>query len=119
MALPEWLRPKQGKDEYILDADILYPQLMEEYGITEDELDQYWLEIILNTAKCDARRALYENGLKEAGEGKPQCTIKLNIQGDKRRWRQVDLPVGKGATAGMWKNDGRKKYLALRGEIPA
>lgn len=57
--LPRWLKsaPDLGPGHFLVDCDQLYPELMDDLGITDDDLDQYWLTMLGLFATHDARIA--------------------------------------------------------------
>lgn len=151
-ALPDWATPGPKPGVIVVDIDQAYPALLAEYRALADELnpepdvgaeephiaelrkldpakpDQYWLEVVYQSAKFDVHRAFVLAGVKAWA---PNLT-EIRIRGDKRQWAQKlypegcndrSLPAGiTGVSKGVWfatkGKEARRLYTMMRGFLP-
>lgn len=115
--LPSWIkdaRDTRGSGHFEVDCDAYYPVLLEQLGIKEADLDQYWMQMLAYFAKHDARIAITRSGansfimesihLKTKANSKFASVPNPHKQGERGRieYSEVELtpeqPVHKGAT---------------------
>lgn len=133
MSLPKHFK-RVNNDKYRIDADTLYPMLLDELAEERDrlppkkddeephiaalrsfqryDLDQYWLEVIYQFAKLDLRLAL-------RSERASAWPAEIHIDADKQVWRIAQYPRGRGVEAASEEGkEARKLYKYMRGFIP-
>ena len=115
--LPAWaqlLAPSRVE----VDASAFYPEILNELGIHESQITQYWLEVAKSIMKYDVRVAVA--GTDAAVPVNGALTILVNDdtkQGGVSKYAQAAYPEGGGAFAGA--KDAAGYYKKLRGYMPA
>lgn len=127
--LPEWLE-KESDGVYIINADILYPQLLAELesaakkitvantawlselkSIDKKNITQYWIEVIYQMSKLELRRIMLLNG-------ESAWPDMIKIKGDKSKWALTNYPTGRGIEKATFGKEAREIYRHLKGFIP-
>lgn len=112
--LPDWLTLDNGV--FLIDSDIIYPELLKELGVNEDEIDQYWLEVVYQCAKLETQRLLFNTSFDTRPNGK---SLLFSVRSaDKERWALKNHRRGRGAEVATKGREARGHYIKLRGYIP-
>lgn len=120
--LPSWLRATDREDFYIVDPEPLYYEWMSLIGITYDEIDQYWYEVLFQCAKMDAVRVLREKGLmpkdkslvlifESKKETLPDGTVKS-------KWNLKNFPDNRTVEEAVRDRAAKKWFKFFRGDLP-
>ena len=100
-----------------INPDVVYPLLQEELGLADEQLDQYWLEVIFQFAKLDAID-LVEGTRHDRRAQNIALQIHVLPGRSKQRWQLKRYPVGRGAVLASKGLEARGHYLRLRGYVP-
>ena len=92
-----------------IDPAIAYTALLEELGVAEDDIDQYWLEVAYQCAKMDAQAAVLRAG------GDFGFEIKI---ANRPEFALANHPPGRGIEAATQGSEARQHYKRLRGFVP-
>ena len=110
--LPSWAKQvREGPcPKFEVDPDVCYPLLLEELGVAEEDIDQYWLEVVYQCMKMELQRIL----------GRFNFEIHVLVGEErKRRWALKNHPEGKGIEAATQGMEAREHYRKLRGFVPS
>lgn len=113
--LPAWAKAiSPGIIE--IQADQFYPALLEELGVEEADIDQYWLETAYQCAKLDVQFAVAGTEHQAAPGGALRIIVKDTSKAENgtSRWAQIQYPEGKGAKAAAQDKEARAHYKRLR-----
>lgn len=110
--LPSWASLRIGDDAIIVNADMAYPTLLRELGVSDIEFDQYWHEVAFQCIKLDV-----QNAVKGARFYPKGGMTRIFIDGDKNKWMQSRLQTNaahplEAATKG---GEAREHYRRIRG----
>ena len=83
-----------------IDPDVVYPEIMVALGVTDAQLDRYWLTAIYQCAKLEAMRLAKAADVDRRPQGIP---LQLNILPGraKQRWQLKRHAEGKGEVLGL------------------
>jgi len=107
MNIPAWLT-EDAQGRWHIDSDGAYPEWMGFLGLTNEDLDRYWLEVLFQCAKMDAQVAVRSSGDDPRMVGKGLILVVDATKAKKQSWAQINFPVETAA--------GRRKREALMGE---
>lgn len=96
-----------------IDADVVYPDLMNRLRIDRARLDQYWLSVMLQCAKLEAIRLIAGTEHDKRRQG---ISLQLHIRrgADKRQWQIKCHTPGRGVDMGL--KHARARFAHLHGE---
>lgn len=104
------------RDDYVVEinADVVYPNFMTELGLTEDKLDQYWLETMFQCAKLEAQRLTVGTPADRSQDGIP-LQIHIFSGADKSRWQVRRFPAGRGIRLATKGGEAKGHFKRIRG----
>ena len=116
VSLPGWAKVL-GPARIEVQAADFYPEILEELGIAEADVDQYWLEVAKAVMKMDVKVGIVGTDAAAPAGGGLVILVSDSTKGPNgSKWAQARHPEGRGAVAGA--REAREHYRRIRGFAP-
>lgn len=114
LSLPKWAKAI-GPGKVEIDVSVCYPALLEELGVAEGQIDQYWLEVAFQCAKTDVQLAIAGTDMAPPAGGALVIFVTDPEKSEKgSKWAQKNHPKGRGAEAAARGKEARSHYARIR-----
>lgn len=122
MTMPEWIKEVPDKiNTFVVDPDLFYPEILADIGISDEDVNQYWLEVAFAFMKFDFDVAVRMN--KAVTLGIRIVRLVRSDDGRKQRWNLTMHPPGEKDFSMLnlqeRSREIRGHYRRVRGFIPA